>query len=34
MGISFEREPPFYNNTTYTTKIKTFSPYLEDYQDI
>ena len=33
MGISFERKPPFYNNTTYTTKIKTSSPYSEDYQD-
>ena len=34
MGISFERKPPFYNNTTYTTKLKTSSPYSEDYQDI
>ena len=34
MGITFERKPPFYNNTTYTTKIKTHSAYSEDYQDI
>ena len=34
MGINFERKPPFYNNTTHTTKIKTHSPYLEDYQGI
>ena len=34
MGINFERKPPFSNNTTYTTKIKTLSPYSEDYQDI
>ena len=33
MGISFERKPPFYNNTTYTTKIKTSSRYSQDYQD-
>ena len=23
MGINFERKPPFYNNITYGTKIKT-----------
>ena len=34
IGISFERKPPFYNNITCTTKIKTLSPYSEDYQDI
>ena len=34
MGINFERKPQFCNNITYTTKIKTFSPYSEDYQDI
>ena len=34
MGISFERKPPFCDNITFTTKIKTFSPYSEDYQDI
>ena len=33
MGINFERKPPFYNNTTYTTKIKTSSRYSQDYQD-
>ena len=27
MGINFERKPPFRNNITYTTKIKTISPY-------
>ena len=25
MGIDFERNPPFCNNITYTTKIKTFT---------
>ena len=34
MGINFERKPPFSNNITCTTKIKTLSPYSEDYQDI
>ena len=34
MGINFERKPQFCNNITYTTKIKTLSPYSEDYQDI
>ena len=34
MGISFERKPPFSNNITCTTKIRTLSPYSEDYQDI
>ena len=34
MGINFERKSPFYNNTTYTTKIKTHSTYSEDYQGI
>ena len=34
IGKSFERKPPFYNNITCTTKIKTLSPYSEDYQDI
>ena len=34
MGIYFERKPPFSNNITCTTKIKTLSPYSEDYQDI
>ena len=34
MGIHFERKPPFSNNITCTTKIKTLSPYSEDYQDI
>ena len=33
-GIKFERKPSFCNNITYTAKIKTFSPYSEDYQDI
>ena len=34
MGIYFERKPPFSDNITCTTKIKTLSPYSEDYQDI
>ena len=34
MRISFERKPPFCDNITFTTKVKTFSPYSEDYQDI
>ena len=34
MGINFERKPPFSNNITCTTKIKTLSPCSEDYQDI
>ena len=34
MGINFERKPPFSNNITCTTKIKTLSPFLEDYQGI
>ena len=34
MEINFERKPPFYNNTRYTTKIKTHSPYSEDHQDV
>ena len=34
MGTNFERKLPFRNNITYTTKIKTISPYSEDYQDI
>ena len=34
MGINFERKPPFCNNITYTTKIKTLLSYSEDYQDI
>ena len=34
LGIHFERKPPFCNNITDTTKIKTFSSYSEDYQDI
>ena len=34
MGITFERKPPSCNNITYTTKIKTLSPYSENYQDI
>ena len=34
MGINFERKRPFSNNITCTTKIKTLSPYSEDYQDI
>ena len=34
MGINFERKPPFCDNITYTTKIKTLSPYSDDYQDI
>ena len=34
MEINFERKPPFCNNITYTTKIKTLSPDSEDYQDI
>ena len=33
-GIKFERKPSFCNNITYTAKIKTFSPYSEDYQGI
>ena len=34
MEINSERKPPFYNNTTYKTKIKTHSPYSEDYQEV
>ena len=34
MVINFERKPPFCNNITRTTKIKTLSLYSEDYQDI
>ena len=34
MGINFERKPSFSNNITCTTKIKTLSPYSEDYQVI
>ena len=34
MGINFERKLPFSNNITCTTKIKTLSPFLEDYQGI
>ena len=34
MGLNFERKPLFYNNIACTTKIKTLSPYSEDYQDI
>ena len=34
MGINFERKPPFCSNIRYTTKIKTLSPYSEDYQGI
>ena len=34
MGINFEKNPPFCNNITYPTKIKTLSSYSEDYQDI
>ena len=34
MGINFERKPPFYNNITYGTKIKTLWSYSEGYQDI
>ena len=34
MGTNFERKPPFCDNITYTTKIKTLSSYSEDYQDI
>ena len=34
MGINFEIKPSFFNNITYTTKLKTLSPYSEDYQDI
>ena len=34
MEINFERKPPFYNNTRYTTKTKTHSPYSEDHQDV
>ena len=34
MGINSERKPPFCNNITYTTKIKTLSSYSEDYKDI
>ena len=34
MGINFERKPPFCDNITHTTKIKTLSPYSDDYQDI
>ena len=34
MGINFERKPPFCNNVTYTTKIKTLSSYGDDYQDM
>ena len=31
MRINFERKPPFCNNITYATKIKTLSYYSEDY---
>ena len=34
MGLNIERKPPFCNNITYTTKIKTFSSYSEVYEDI
>ena len=34
MGINIEKKPPFSNNITCTTKIKTLSPCSEDYQDI
>ena len=34
MGINIEKNPPFSNNITCTTKIKTLSPCSEDYQDI
>ena len=34
MGINFKRKPPFCNNITYATNIKTLSFYSEDYQDI
>ena len=34
IGINFERKPTFYNNTTYTTKVRRHSPYSEDYQDV
>ena len=34
MRINFERKPPFCNNITCATKIKTLSSYSEDYQDI
>ena len=33
-GINFERKPPFCNNITYTTKIKTLSPYSGNFQYI
>ena len=31
MGINFETKPPFSNNITCTTKIKTLLPYSVDY---
>ena len=34
MRMNFERKPPFCNNITCATKIKTLSSYSEDYQDI
>ena len=34
MGINFERKPPFCNNITCTTKVKTLSSYSEDNQNI
>ena len=34
MGTNLERKPPFCNDITCTTKIKTLSSYSEDYQDI
>ena len=34
MQINFERKPPFCNNISYATKIKTLSSYSEDYQGI
>ena len=34
IGINFERKPPFCNNISHTTKIKTLSSHLEDYLDI
>ena len=34
MQINFERKPPFCNNISYATKIKTLSSYSEDFQGI
>ena len=34
MGTNVERKPPFCNNVTYTTKIKTFSSYSEVSENI